>query len=88
PALAAGRGFLPVTLPDFPALLADLLQKRIAVVDKTVEAALTGSSNAFKQALLLDGSVEDERMADQLGEELLDAHRTYLPQFFGQRDSV
>jgi alpha-galactosidase len=82
PAVAAGRGFQPLSLPDFPDSLASLLLKRIAVVDKTVEAAVTGNVEAFKEALLLDGSVEDEQMADRLASELLEAHRAYLPQFF------
>jgi alpha-galactosidase/6-phospho-beta-glucosidase family protein len=40
-----------------------------------------GSRKLMTEALVLDGSVPDYSTAQRLAEELLQAHRTYLPQF-------
>lgn len=82
PAVATGNGFYPLFMPDFPELLASILRKRITVADLTVEAALTGNRSLFVEALLADGAITDEETAGKLAEELLEAHRPFLPQFF------
>ncbi len=79
--VATGRGLLPVQVPDFPDLLAAPLRRRLAAHDITVEAALTGSRALFVEALLADGSVSDPAVASRLADDLLKAHRPYLPQF-------
>jgi alpha-galactosidase len=80
-AAAGGVGFMPLqSKPLPPALTAKLLAK-IAAVEVTVEAALTGSFDLFVEALLTDGSVTDPDKAAQLARELMEAHKTYLPQF-------
>jgi alpha-galactosidase len=82
PAVAAGRGFHPLHISDFPELPASIIRKRISVVDLTIKAAITGNRNLFVEALLADGSVTDEQKALALANDLLEAHRQYLPQFF------
>ncbi len=79
--VAAGRGLLPVQVPDFPDLLAAPLVRKIAAHAVTVEAALTGSRKLFVEALLADGSVNEPATAEKLADELLRAHKQYLPQF-------
>lgn len=81
PAVATGRGFYPLFMHDFPDALLPILNRRIHVVELTVEAALTGRHHLFVEALLADGSVTSEAMAQQLATELLEVHRDYLPQF-------
>jgi alpha-galactosidase len=78
---AAGRGLLPVQVPDFPAILAAPLLRKIAAHEITVEAALTGSRKLFVEALLADGSLSEPTTAERLADELLLAQQRYLPQF-------
>lgn len=79
--VATGRGLRPIQVPDFPDRLAAPLMRRIAAHVLTVEAALTGDRKLFVEALLADGSVTDSATAEKLADELLKAHREYLPQF-------
>ena len=81
PAAAGAAGFTPLqSQPLPPALTAKLLSK-IAAVEVTVEAALTGSFDLFVEALLTDGSAPDPDAAAALARDLIDAHKVYLPQF-------
>lgn len=85
PAAAGGPGFMPLQSKALaPALTAKLLSK-IAAVEVTVEAALTGSFDLFVEALLADGSVSDPDAAVALASDLLEAHQQYLPQFTQRR---
>ncbi len=63
-----------------PALTAKLLAK-IAAIEVTVEAALTGSFDLFVEALLTDGSVSDPDAAAALASDLIESHKEHLPQF-------
>jgi alpha-galactosidase len=82
PAAATATGLRPLQILDFPDTLAAIITRRIAPVRLTVEAALTGDRKLFVEALLLDGAVSDRSIAEHMGEELLVAHKQYLPQFF------
>ncbi len=83
PAVATARGLRPFQLPDFPDTLAAIIVRKLAATRLTVEAALTGDRGLFVEALLADGAVTDPEAARKMGEELLEAHRQYLPNFFG-----
>ena len=80
-AAATARGLQPLLVPDFPPILAAPLIRKIAAVELTVEAALTGSRALFVEALLADGCVSDPAVAGRLADDLLAAHREHLPQF-------
>jgi alpha-galactosidase len=80
-AAATGRGLQPLFVPGFPPLLATPLIRKIASVELTVEAALTGSRALFVEALLADGCVGDPVAAGRLAAALLAAQREHLPQF-------
>ena len=82
PAVATATGLRPIQMPDFPDALAALLIPKIAAVSLTVDAALSGDRRLFVEALLADGSVADPSVAKRLADELLEAHRQYLPNFF------
>lgn len=82
PAAATGDGFYPLFIPNFPDRLAEILKKRIKVVDLTVQAAIQGSGKLFVEALLADGAVKEEETAQKLAGDLLEVHRPYLSQFF------
>jgi alpha-galactosidase len=82
PVAATASGLRPLAMHDFPNPLAALLQRKIAATRVTVEAALAGSRDLFYEALLLDGAVTDMETAQALGDELLEAQRAHLPNFF------
>ncbi|MBA3416778.1 MAG: hypothetical protein H0U10_16280 [Chloroflexia bacterium] len=82
PAAATATGLRPLQILDFPDPLAAIVTRRLASTRLTVEAALTGDRKLFIEALLMDGAVSDRAVAEQMGEELLAAHKQYLPQFF------
>lgn len=81
PSVASSRGFMPLSIRDYPETLAAIIRKRLAIVDITVEAALKGNRDLVVEAMLLDGAVTDEKVAVELTNELLNAHRDHLPQF-------
>ncbi|MCK1992949.1 hypothetical protein GW626_05330 [Peribacillus muralis] len=85
PAVATGNGFYKMFIPDFPDTLASIVRKRLSVVDLTVEAAISGDRNYVVEAMLLDGAVTSEEVAEKLTDELLEAHKQHLPQFFGDK---
>ena len=85
PAAAGGPGFMPLQAKALPPALTAKLLAKIAAVEVTVEAALTGSFDTFVEALLTDGSVTDPDAAVALADDLLEAHKEHLPQFAHRR---
>jgi alpha-galactosidase len=82
PAVATATGLRPVQMLDFPDPLAAIITRKLSAALLTVEAALAGDRKLFVEALLADGAVTDPEVARKMGEELLEAHRRYLPNFF------
>ena len=80
-AAAGGAGFMPLQSQALPPALTAKLLAKIAAIEVTVEAALTGSFDLFVEALLTDGSVSDPDLAVTLARELIEAHKVHLPQF-------
>ncbi len=81
PAAAGGPGFMPLQAKALPQALTAKLLAKIAAIEVTVEAALTGSFELFVEALLTDGSVSDPDAAVALATDLIEAHKAHLPQF-------
>ncbi|MGQ9687094.1 MAG: hypothetical protein ACUVT2_12425, partial [Thiobacillaceae bacterium] len=79
--VATGRGLQPLQELRYPDILAATIQKKVAGIALTVEAALTGNRRLFVEALLADGAVSDTGVAERLADELLAAQAQYLPQF-------
>lgn len=82
PAVATAGGLRPVQMPDLSAPLAAIVTRKLSAARLTVEAALTGDRRLFVEALLADGAVSDPQVAAKMGDELLQAHREHLPNFF------
>jgi len=82
PAAATATGLRPLQILDFPDPLAAIVTRKLTAALLTVEAALAGDRGLFVEALLADGAVTDPEVARKMGEELLEAHRQYLPNFF------
>lgn len=81
PVVASGKGFLPLRIDYFPDSLAAIINQRLACVELTVDAALEGSRKLMVEAMLVDGAVRDKDTAEKLTNELLKAHKDFLPQF-------
>ena len=82
PAVATAGGLRPLQVLDFPEPLAAIITRKLAGIKLTVEAALTGSRPLLVEALLADGAVTDPQVARALADDLLEAQRPYLPNFF------
>ena len=81
PAAAGADGFMPMPIGELSPPITAVLLRRLATVEVTVEAAVTGSRKLMTEALVLDGSVPDYSTAERLAEDLLRVHAPYLPQF-------
>jgi len=80
-AVAIGGGFAPVIADDLPPALIAKLQEKLAAIEITVDAALTGSRDLMLEALLADGAVHDPDTARALRDDLIAAQAAHLPQF-------
>jgi alpha-galactosidase len=79
PAVATARGVRPMAVPDFPDVLAAIVERRLASVELTVAAALEGDRDLVVEALLADGAVTDPDRAAALAAALIDAQAEHLP---------
>jgi alpha-galactosidase len=82
PAAATATGLRPLQILDFPAPLAAIIIRKLTAAELTVEAALHGDRKLLVEALLADGAVTDPNVARQMSQDLLEAHRPYLSNFF------
>ncbi len=82
PCLVDGTGLHPVQVGRLPLQLAALMQTNVSVQALAVEAALTGRRDHVYHAAMLDPHTAAELDPDQitrLVDDLLDAHRPWLP---------
>ena len=83
PCLVDGNGLRPVHVGKLPLHLAALMQTNINVQSLTVEAALTGRREHILHAAMLDPHTAAELDLEQISSlvnELLEAHRAWLPE--------
>ena len=81
PGIATATGFRPLTVSDFPLPLKAIIEKRLAPVELTVQAALTGNRTYWEEAMMLDGAVTDYDTAAKLVDDFLEEFGQYLPQY-------
>jgi alpha-galactosidase len=81
PAVVTGRGLRPVSVPDFPDTLAAIVERRLAPVTLTIEAALRGDRDLAVEAMLADGAVTDPDAARALVDRYLAEQAEHLPNF-------
>jgi alpha-galactosidase len=81
PGVATADGFVVPPIGELPAPITSVLLRRLAAVEATTEAALTGNRKLVAEAMILDGAVADYATARKLSEELLRVHAANLPQF-------
>ena len=80
-AAAIGGGFAALSADPLPSELVAKLQSKLEAIEMTVDAALSGSRELMLEALLADGGVPNVDTARALRDDLIEAHRQYLPQF-------
>ncbi len=80
PCRATAKGMEPLKVSSLPSGAAGVITQRLAWIETLAEAAVEGSRDKFIQALILDGAVKSPSEATALADDLLQAHREYLPQ--------
>lgn len=73
---------IPEKACPVPQVLKGLLESIVAEEELAVEAALTGDRKMVIQAMMVSPLLHNKDAAEALTDELLEAHRAYLPQFF------
>lgn len=78
------RGPRPFNVPEIPLFHQALLQNQYAVEKLVVDAWYTGDKQKFVEALTLNRTVVNLPMAQILADEILEANKKWIPQFFNK----
>lgn len=76
------QGAIPLTMGKLPVKVNGLIQQIKSFEKMTIEAAVTGDYHKALMALSINPLVDSETTAKVVLDELLLAHKKYLPQFF------
>ena len=82
PCLVGSHGISPLRVGRLPEVIRPLVQTVKAYEEYAVEAGVTGSRETALKALLTHPLVPSYSVAKSMLEELLEANKAYLPQFF------
>ena len=77
-----GKGPVPYHFGSFKPQERGLLQLMKSMEELTIEAAVTGDRGTLLQAFMMNPLITSGDVAKQVMEELLEAHKKYLPNFF------
>ncbi|MBL1229263.1 6-phospho-beta-glucosidase [Enterococcus sp. BWB1-3] len=80
--MITGKGPIPYNFGSFKPQERGLLQLMKSMELLTVEAAVTGDKGTLLQAFTMNPLITSGDVAKEVMEELLEAHKSYLPQFF------
>ena len=80
-AAALGGGFATLSADPLPDELNAKLNAKIAAIELTVDAAVSGSKDRMIEALIADETMTNEAAAAALATDLLQEHAEHLPQF-------
>ncbi|MEH7107693.1 6-phospho-beta-glucosidase [Bacillus sp. JJ1764] len=72
----------PIAVGELPIPIRGLIQTIKSFERVTIDAAVTGDYNTALLALTINPLVGSDRIARQILDEMLEAHKEYLPQFF------
>lgn len=76
------EGPKPVSIGDLPVAVRGLVQQIKSFERVAAEAAVTGDYNTALLAMTINPLVPSDKIAKQILDEMLEAHKEYLPQFF------
>ena len=82
PCVVGAQGVTPLNMGHLPETIRALCQQAKAWESWTVEAGVTGSRQAALMAMMVNPLVPSFEVARALVDEMLEANRDYLPQFF------
>ncbi|MDP2966003.1 MAG: 6-phospho-beta-glucosidase [Pelolinea sp.] len=82
PCVIGAHGVIPLQMGNLPKTIRNLCQSVKSWESWTVEAGVTGSRDAGLSAFMSNPLVPSYTVAHDLLEEMLDANREFLPQFF------
>jgi len=85
PCIVDKRGLTPIAMGDLPKPFLGLTQHIINWEELTVDAALSGDKNVLYHALLASPYVHDMDTAKKIMNELMEAHKDFMPQFKKKR---
>ncbi|EMA6342512.1 6-phospho-beta-glucosidase [Bacillus cytotoxicus] len=72
----------PITVGDLPVPVRGLVQQIKSFERTTIEAAVTGDYHKALLAMTINPLVPSDKVAKQILDEMLEAHKEHLPQFF------
>lgn len=75
------NGPKPITMGKVPIAINGLMQQIKSFEQMVIEAAVTGDYNTALVAMTINPLIASDRMAKILLDEMLEAHKEYLPQF-------
>jgi alpha-galactosidase len=78
----SGRGVEGVPISNAPAAVMEILNYHIMIHELTILAAITGDRKIALQAFMLDPLAREFDDVEKMMDELLEANKEYLPQFF------
>lgn len=81
-AVITKNGPIPLTMGDLPISVRGLVQQIKSFERLAAEAGVTGDYNTALLALCINPLVGSDYLAKQILDEMLEAHKEYLPQFF------
>jgi 6-phospho-beta-glucosidase len=76
------EGPKPITVGDLPVAVRGLVQQIKSFERVAAEAAVTGDYNTALLAMTINPLVPSDKVAKVILDEMLEAHKDYLPQFF------
>ncbi|WP_233879502.1 6-phospho-beta-glucosidase [Virgibacillus halodenitrificans] len=79
------NGPMPLTVGDIPVAAQGLVQQIKSFERISAEAAVTGDYNKAILALTINPLTPSDSIAKQIVDEMMEAHKDYLPQFFEQK---
>jgi len=82
------EGPKPIAIGDLPVAVRGLVQQIKSFERVAAEAAVTGNYHKALVAMTINPLVPSDAIAKQLLDEMLEAHREHLPQFFKHRSFV
>jgi len=85
PCVVGAHGVTPMQMGRLPETIKALCQQAKAWESWTVEAGVTGSRQAALMAMMVNPLVPSFEVARALLDEMLEANREYLPQFFPEK---
>ncbi|MBT2758505.1 6-phospho-beta-glucosidase [Mesobacillus foraminis] len=77
----------PIAMGDLPVQVRGLVQQIKSFERVAAEAAVTGDYNKAVLALTINPLVASDKIAKQIVDEMLEAHKEYLPQFFTKAEA-